>query len=96
MYERCWRSIAIAIFASLQLASGMVGAEENPYTANDLLKDCKASLLEGVAVPRPFYSGLCMGLVAGVHYIDAKSCAPDNATNNQLMRVVLGGCPGRC
>ena len=89
MYERCWRSIAIAIFASLQLASGMVGAEENPYTANDLLKDCKASLLEGVAVPRPFYSGLCMGLVAGVHYIDAKSCAPDNATNNQLMRVVL-------
>jgi Rap1a immunity proteins len=91
MYERYWRSIAIAIFTSLQLTSGAVGAEENPYTANDLLQDCKASLLEGVAVPRPFYSnsGLCMGLVAGVHYIDAKSCAPDNATNNQLMRVVL-------
>ena len=64
-------------------------AEKNPYTVNDLLQDCKASLLEGVAVARPFYSGLCMGLIAGVHYIDAKSCAPDNATNNQLMRVVL-------
>jgi hypothetical protein len=30
-----------------------------------------------------------MGLVAGVHYIDPKSCAPENAANNQLMRVVL-------
>jgi hypothetical protein len=30
-----------------------------------------------------------MGLDAGVHYIDAKSCAPDNTTNDQLMRVVL-------
>jgi hypothetical protein len=89
MYERYWRSVAIAIFTSLQLTSGTVGAEKNPYTANDLLQDCKARLLEGVAVPRPFYSGLCMGLIAGVHYIDAKSCAPDNATNNQLMRVVL-------
>jgi hypothetical protein len=74
---------------SLQLISGTADAEENPYTANDLLQGCQATLREGVTVPRPFYSGLCMGLDAGVHYIDAKSCAPDNTTNDQLMRVVL-------
>jgi hypothetical protein len=84
-----WRSIAIAIIACLQLASGTLQAAEKAYTANDLLQDCKNSLLERAAFPRPFYSGLCMGLVAGVSYIDAKSCAPEDATNSQLMRAVL-------
>jgi hypothetical protein len=38
---------------------------------------------------RLFYSGLCMGLVAGAHYVDEKSCAPEDTTPSQLMRVVL-------
>ena len=84
-----WRSTAIAMIACLQLAIGTVQAAEKTYTANDLLQACKDSLLERAAFPRPFYSGLCMGLVAGVSYMDAKSCAPENATNNQLIRVVL-------
>ena len=87
MGYRC--SIAIAIAACLQLATGTTQAAETSYTANDLLQDCKDSLLERKVSPRPFYSGLCMGLVAGVNYVDAKSCAPENATNSQLMRVVL-------
>ena len=83
-----WRSTAITIIACVQLASGTLQAAEKTYTANDLLQDCKNSLLARAA-PRPFYSGLCMGLVAGVHYIDAKSCAPEDTTPNQLMHVVL-------
>jgi hypothetical protein len=62
---RC--SIAIAIVACLQLATGTTQAAETTYTANDLLQDCKDSLLERKVSPRPFYSGLCMGLVAGVN-----------------------------
>jgi hypothetical protein len=77
------------MIACIQLATGTLQAAERTYTANDLLQDCKDSLLERAAFPRPFYSGLCMGLVAGVNYIDARSCAPENATNSQLMRVVL-------
>jgi len=84
-----WRSTAITVIACLQFACGALQAEEKPYTAKDLLQDCKNSLLERAAFPRPFYSGLCMGLVAGVHYIDAKSCAPEHTTPSQLMHVVL-------
>ena len=89
MSEGYWRITAIAIVTCLQLASGTLQAAEKSYTAKDLLQDCKDSLLEGAAFPRPFNSGLCMGLVAGVNYVDAKSCAPENATNSQLMHVVL-------
>ena len=89
MSEGYWRIIATAIVTCFQLASGTVQAAEKSYTAKDLLQDCKDSLRERAAFPRPFYSGLCMGLVAGVHYVDAKSCAPEDATNSQLMRVVL-------
>jgi len=55
---RC--SIAIAIAVCLQLATGTAKAAETTYTANDLLQDCKGSLLERKVPPRPFYSGLCM------------------------------------
>src|SRR6266566_3492093 len=86
---RC--SIAIAIAACLQLATGTTKAAETTYTANDLLQDCKDSLLERKVPPRPFHSGLCMGLVAGVNYVDAKSCAkrdqqPANARGVGLYR----------
>src|SRR5262245_13600595 len=84
-----WRTTAITIIACLQFACGTLQAAERTYTANDLLQDCKNSLLERVALTRPFYSGLCMGLVSGVHYIDAKSCAPEDTTPSQLIRVVL-------
>ena len=82
-------SMAIAIAACLQLATGTTQAAEATYAANDLLQDCKDSLLERKVSPRPFYSGLCMGLVAGVNNIDAKSCAPEDTAPSQLMRVVL-------
>ena len=90
MSEGYWRNTAIAIVTCLQLASGTVLAAEKTYTAKDLLQDCRDSLLERVPFPRPFYSGLCIGLVAGANYVDAKSCAPEDATNSQLMQVVLG------
>ena len=89
MRKRYRCSIVIAIAVCLQLATGTAKAAETTYTANDLLQDCKDSLLERKVPPRPFYSGLCMGLVAGANYVDAKSCAPENATNSQLMHVVL-------
>jgi hypothetical protein len=82
-----WRTIAIVTL--LQLASGTVQAAEKTYTANDLLQDCKDTLIERGTFRRPFYSGLCIGLVAGANYVDAKSCAPEDASNHQLMRVVL-------
>jgi hypothetical protein len=41
-----WRNTAIAIVTLLQLASGTVQAAEKTYTANDLLQDCKDTLLE--------------------------------------------------
>jgi hypothetical protein len=83
-----WRNTASAI-VTLLLASGTVQAAEKTYTANDLLQDCKDTLLERATFRRPFHSGLCIGLVAGANYVDAKSCAPEDASNNQLMRVVL-------
>ena len=89
MSIRCWRNTAITIVTCLQLSGGTVQAAEKTYTANDLLQDCKDTLLERTAFRRPFYSGLCMGLVAGANYVDAKSCAPEDANNSQLMRVVL-------
>src|SRR5262245_26071851 len=46
-------------------------------------------LLESTAFRPPFFSGLCMGLVAGANYVDAKSCAPEEVTNSQLVRLVL-------
>ena len=58
-----WRTIAIVTL--LQLASGTVQAAEKTYTANDLLQDCKDTLIERATFRRPFYSGLCIGLVAG-------------------------------
>src|SRR5207244_1313061 len=85
MSEGYWRITAIAIVTCLQLASGTVQAAEKSYTAKDHLQDCKDSLLERAAFPRPFNSGLCMGLVAGVNYVDAKSCAPEDASNSQLI-----------
>ena len=90
MSEGYWRNTAIAIVTCLQLASGTVLAAEKTYTAKVLLQDCRDSLLKRAAFPRPFYSGLRIGLVAGANYVDAKSCAPEDATNSQLMRVVLG------
>ena len=90
MSEGYWRNTAIAIVTCLQLASGTVLAAEKTYTAKDLLQHCRDSLLEKAAFPRPFYSGLCIGLVAGANYVDAKSCAPEDATNSELMHVVLG------
>jgi hypothetical protein len=89
MSKGYWRSTGIAIVTCLQLTGTTVQAAERTYTANDLLQDCKDSLLERAAVRRPFYSGLCMGLVAGANYVDAKSCAPEDATDSQLVRVVL-------
>jgi hypothetical protein len=65
MNERCWRWMLIVVI-SLQLISGTADAEENPYTANDLLQGCKATLRRASLYPWPFYSGLCMGLDAGV------------------------------
>jgi Rap1a immunity proteins len=84
-----WRNTAIAIVTLLQLASGTVQAAEKTYTANDLLQDCKDTLLERATFRRPFHSGLCIGLVAGANYVDAKSCAPEDASNNQLMSGVV-------
>ena len=66
MSEGYWRNTAIAIVTCLQLASGTVLAAEKTYTAKDLLQDCRDSLLKR-AFPRPFYSGLCIGLVAGAN-----------------------------
>ena len=57
---RC--SIAIAIAVCLQLATGTTKAAETTYTANDLLQDCKDSLLERKvpppAVPFRFVHGI--------------------------------------
>ena len=89
MSEGYWRNTAIAIVTCLQLASGTVLAAEKTYTAKDLLQDCRDSLLERAPFPRPFYSGLCIGLVAGANYVDAKSCAPEDATNSELGRVLI-------
>ena len=44
-------SMAIAIAACLQLATGPTQAAEPTYTANDLLQDCKDSLLERKVPP---------------------------------------------
>ena len=78
MSEGYWRNTAIAIVTCLRFASGTVLAAEKTYTAKDLLQDCRDSLSKG-RLPRPFYSGLCIGLVAGANYVDAKSCAPEDA-----------------
>jgi hypothetical protein len=88
MNERCWRWMLIVVI-SLQLISGTADAEENPYTANDLLQGCKATLRRASLYPGRSILVCAWAWMPGCHYIDAKSCAPVNTTNDQLIRVVL-------
>jgi hypothetical protein len=82
-----WGRTVIA--TCLLLASSVAPTQTTSYPASELLKDCRYSLGERARVPRPFETGFCIGLVAGASYVDAKSCAPENAPIGELMRVVL-------
>ena len=78
----------IALVATLLATCGVSLAQEDPYSANDVMPGCREAENRTDAT---FRRGLCMGIVStiGTAGLLPGICRPENVTNFQVIRVVV-------
>ena len=64
-----------------------VSAKEDAFSANWIMTGCLAVVANPGGVS--FREGLCLGIVSTIPSADEKTCVPPQATNQQMVRVVV-------
>lgn len=78
------RALAVCLF--LILGAIVAHAEDDPFRADQVIKNCKS--------PDGYRKGLCVGMVVAIAYVSRsmptqiRSCYPDEVTNEQILNVV--------
>jgi hypothetical protein len=79
-------SSGFILIAALMLSGGSAFAG-NSESANDIMPGCRA-VVENKNIDI-YMRGYCLGLISGVYSMSQGICAPAEATNGQLARVVV-------